>query len=94
MCLGIPAKIVKITNSAELLGIAEVGGILREVNLSCITDKEPESLLNNWVLIHVGFALCRLDEQQARETLESLSEMQSMKTSMSESNPSHNAGAD
>lgn len=76
MCLGIPGKVIEITNTEEHLGMVDVGGILREVNLNCVVQGQPESLVNRWVLIHVGFALCLIDEREARKTLEILDEME------------------
>ncbi|MBY6196422.1 HypC/HybG/HupF family hydrogenase formation chaperone [Vibrio hangzhouensis] len=76
MCLGLPGKVIEITNSEEYLGLVDVGGVVREVNLNCVAHRHPESLINCWVLIHVGFAMCLIDEQQARKTLEILDEMQ------------------
>jgi hydrogenase expression/formation protein HypC len=76
MCLGIPGKVIEITNSEEYIGLVDVGGIVREINLNCVANSHTDSLINCWVLIHVGFAMCVIDEQQAKKTLEILDEMQ------------------
>jgi hydrogenase expression/formation protein HypC len=64
MCLGIPAQIVELR--ADGLAQADVGGVKREVSVALIDGPvEP----GDWVLLHVGFALGRIDEDEARETL-------------------------
>ena len=77
MCLGIPGQIIEITNANNKLGLVNVGGVKREVNLACIVDKEHpvESCIGDWVLVHVGFALNRIDEKEAAETLNLLQEI-------------------
>ncbi|OKH17549.1 hydrogenase assembly protein HupF [Hydrococcus rivularis NIES-593] len=77
MCLGIPGQIVEITNAAHKLAMVNIGGVKRQVNIACIVDDEHpiESCVGDWVQVHVGFALNRLDEQEAAETLEMLAEM-------------------
>ena len=77
MCLGIPGQIVEISNVEHKLAIVNVGGVRREVNIACIVDEEhsPESCVGDWVLIHVGFAMSRIDEKEAKRTLELLTEM-------------------
>ena len=77
MCLGIPGQIVEISNVEHKLAIVNVGGVRRKVNIACIVDEEhsPESCVGDWVLIHVGFAMSRIDEKEAKRTLELLTEM-------------------
>ncbi len=77
MCLGIPGQIVEISSAEDKLGIVDVGGVRRTVNMACIVDEEhpPASCVGNWVLVHVGFAMSRIDEEEARRTLELLTEM-------------------
>lgn len=77
MCLGIPGRIVSIDESESLLATVDVCGIRRQVNICCIVDEEhpPETCIGDWVLIHVGFAMSRIDEEQAMETLRILSEL-------------------
>jgi hydrogenase expression/formation protein HypC len=77
MCLGIPGKIVEITSAENRLALVDVSGVKREVNIICIVDEEhpPESCLGDWVLIHVGFAMTRINEEEAARTLELLSEL-------------------
>jgi hydrogenase expression/formation protein HypC len=80
MCLGIPGKIVSITNHEKQLGMVDVGGIQREVNLSCIAeDNVPlEQYEQEWVLVHVGFAMSKIDQKEAEATLEVLTELGEM----------------
>jgi hydrogenase expression/formation protein HypC len=77
MCLGIPGRIVKIDDAANMLAIVDVGGVRRKVNIACIVDEEHSvsSCVGDWVLIHVGFAMSRLDEAEAAETLRILTEL-------------------
>lgn len=71
MCLGIPGQIVEITNAAQKLAVVNVGGVKRQVNIACIVDETHpvEACVGDWVLVHVGFALNRIDEAEAAETL-------------------------
>jgi hydrogenase expression/formation protein HypC len=77
MCLGIPGQIVEIIDINQKLAIVNVGGVKRQVNIACIVDeKHPaQSCLGDWVLVHVGFAMNRIDEQEAAETLQLLQEL-------------------
>jgi hydrogenase expression/formation protein HypC len=77
MCLGIPGKIVEITDVENQLAIVNIGGVKRQINIACIVDEQHpvESCIDDWVLVHVGFALNRLDEEDAAETLKLLKEM-------------------
>jgi hydrogenase expression/formation protein HypC len=71
MCLAIPAQIVEVVDAAGGLAKAEISGVRRAVSIALC----PEAEVGDWVLVHVGFALERIDEQQARETLELLEQM-------------------
>lgn len=77
MCLGIPGQITEITDIQNQLAMVDVGGVKRQVNIACIVDDAHpiESCVGDWVLVHVGFALNRLDEAEAVETLRILAEM-------------------
>ena len=77
MCLGIPGQIVEISNPQLNLAKVDVSGVKREINLACIVDEEHpiESCIGDWVLVHVGFAMSRIDEDQAAATLEVLSDL-------------------
>lgn len=77
MCLGIPGQIVAISDPANMLGIVDVSGVRREINLACIVtdDYSVEECLGDWVLVHVGFAMSRISEKEAAETLRILEEL-------------------
>jgi hydrogenase expression/formation protein HypC len=77
MCLGIPGQITKIDDADKRLATADVSGVLRQVNLACIVDARHsvESCVGDWVLIHVGFAMSRIDEAEARATMQILIEL-------------------
>jgi hydrogenase expression/formation protein HypC len=77
MCLGIPGRIIKIDDAARKLATADVSGVRRQVNVACIVDAEHplEACVGDWVLIHVGFAMSRIDEAEAAETLRILTEL-------------------
>ena len=71
MCLAIPAQIVELVDREAGLAKAEISGVRRAVSTALC----PEAGVGDWVLIHVGFALERIDEDQARETLTLLEQM-------------------
>lgn len=77
MCLGIPGQVVEITNKTRKLGLVDVSGVKREVNLACIiSDEHPiEACIGGWVLVHVGFAMSRIDEREAAATLKVLEQL-------------------
>lgn len=77
MCLGIPGQIVEIVNADYKLAIVDVGGVKRQVNIACIVDEDHpvESCVGDWVLVHVGFAMNRIDPDEAAETLDLLAEL-------------------
>jgi hydrogenase expression/formation protein HypC len=74
MCLGIPGKVVSITDPARALGMVDVSGVRREVDLTCVVapGEGPEGCVGVWVLVHVGFAMSRIDEAEAADTLAAL----------------------
>jgi hydrogenase expression/formation protein HypC len=77
MCLGIPGQIVEITDVKQKLALVNVAGVKRQVNIACIVDDDhpAESCVGDWVLLHVGFAMNRIDEKEAAETLQLLREL-------------------
>jgi hydrogenase expression/formation protein HypC len=89
MCLGIPAQIVRIDDAAGMLATVEVAGVRRQVNIMCVVDDEhpPESCVGDWVLLHVGFAMSRIDEAEAAETLRVLSQLGEMQTELEAMRP-------
>ena len=77
MCLGIPGQIIDLIDAGQLLATVDVAGVKRPVNIACIVtpDHHAEQCIGDWVLVHVGFAMSRIDEEEARRTLEILSEL-------------------
>ncbi|MBF2004026.1 MAG: HypC/HybG/HupF family hydrogenase formation chaperone [Chlorogloeopsis fritschii C42_A2020_084] len=77
MCLGIPGQIIEITDANNKLAIVDIGGVKRQVNITCIIDEQhpPEKCVGDWVLVHVGFAMNRINEKEAAETLQLLQEI-------------------
>jgi hydrogenase expression/formation protein HypC len=77
MCLGIPGRIVEVTDFKDRLAVVEIGGVRRPINISFIVDDgdAPQSCVGQWVLVHVGFAMSRLDEAEAERTLALLREL-------------------
>ncbi|WP_018409041.1 HypC/HybG/HupF family hydrogenase formation chaperone [Methylocystis rosea] len=77
MCLGIPGCIVSIDNADDLVATVDVSGVRRQINISCIVDEAHpvESCVGDWVLVHVGFAMSRINEAEAAETLRLLQEL-------------------
>ena len=67
MCLGIPGQIVEIVDEAAKLAMVDVGGVKRAVNIAFIVNQNHPvaSCIGNWVLVHVGFAMVRIDEAEA-----------------------------
>lgn len=77
MCLGIPGRIIRIDDAENAFATVDVCGIRRQINISCIIDEDhpAEACLDDWVLVHVGFAMSRIDEEEAARTLEILTEL-------------------
>jgi hydrogenase expression/formation protein HypC len=77
MCLGIPGRIVTIDDTRKKLATVDVSGVRRQVNIACIVDERHpvQACLGDWVLIHVGFAMSRIDEAEAALTLQILTEL-------------------
>jgi hydrogenase expression/formation protein HypC len=73
MCLAIPGRIVEIVDEENHVAKVEVGGIRRNINLGLLADTEVKP--GDYVLIHVGFAMSKIDEQEAAETLRLLQEL-------------------
>ena len=77
MCLGIPGQIVEIVDEATKLATVDVGGVRRAINIAFIvnTNHPVSACVGDWVLVHVGFAMMRIDEEEAAATLALLREM-------------------
>ncbi|HDH58507.1 MAG TPA: HypC/HybG/HupF family hydrogenase formation chaperone [Bacteroidetes bacterium] len=74
MCLAIPGKITRITNDDPIMRLGKVsfGGIIKDVNLAYV----PEAAVGDYVIVHAGFALSKLDEEEAKLTLEYLDNLE------------------
>lgn len=86
MCLGIPGRIVEIVDPGQQRAIADVDGVRREISVSLLGLRQPDGsvtstievdgsdavAVDDWVLIHVGFAMSRIDEDEAAATLAAL----------------------
>jgi hydrogenase expression/formation protein HypC len=73
MCLGIPGQILEINDPAQLRAKVDVDGVRREVSIALIGLDGPDGAqVGDWVLVHVGFAMAKIDEAEARETLDQL----------------------
>ena len=69
MCLAVPGKIVSVLSPED--AVADLGGIEKTINVSLIDNPSP----GDWVIVHVGFALQKIDEKEAQATLQALSEV-------------------
>lgn len=75
MCLAVPGRLVEIQGEGDLrMGRIDFGGVVRQACLAYLPEAEP----GDYVLVHVGFAISRIDEQAARETLEALRQIGEM----------------
>ena len=69
MCLGIPGQIVAWVDPEHHIAKAEVTGVRRNVNVGLLVDGPDAVDVGDWVLIHVGFAMSKIDEEEAKATL-------------------------
>jgi hydrogenase expression/formation protein HypC len=75
MCLGIPGKVLEIREQDDLpMGKVEFGGIVKEVCLAYV----PETQVGDYVLVHVGFAISKIDEEEAREIFSYLEQIEQL----------------
>jgi len=75
VCLGIPGQLVEWVDEDNHIAKAAVSGVRRNVSVALLSDGPDEVGLGDWVLIHVGFAMSRVDEEEARSTLAFLSQL-------------------
>lgn len=71
MCLAIPAKVIEIPDSESGRALVEVVGVRRHIDVGLLQDNPP--MVGDWVLVHVGFAMSKISEEQARDQLHTLS---------------------
>ena len=75
MCLGIPGKVLEIRQQDDLpMGKVEFGGIAKDICLAYV----PEAQVGDYVLVHVGFAISRVDEQEAQEIFSYLRQIEEL----------------
>ena len=73
MCLGIPGEVVELLDADRHLAKVDVVGVRRNINVALVDDEGVRP--GDWVLIHVGFAMAKIDEQEAQSALDTLREM-------------------
>ena len=73
--MGIPGRIVEILDEDSLLAKADVSGVRRNVNIGLVHHEAERVEVGDWILIHVGFAMSKLDEEEAQRTLRFLEEL-------------------
>ncbi|MDQ3628968.1 MAG: HypC/HybG/HupF family hydrogenase formation chaperone [Actinomycetota bacterium] len=79
MCLGIPGQIVEISDVAQQRATVELEGVRREVSVALIGLDGPDGAhVGDWVLVHVGFAMEKIDAAEAKETLDELTALDAM----------------
>ena len=71
MCLAIPAKIIEAPDQESGRALVEVVGVKRQIDIGLLQDDPPR--IGDWVLVHVGFAMSKISEEQARDQLQTLS---------------------
>lgn len=84
MCVGLPGQIVEIVDAADDSAIVEIAGTRRLINIACVigASRSAADCIGEWVLVHVGFAMSRIDEDEAIKTLELLQELGEMAEDM------------
>jgi hydrogenase expression/formation protein HypC len=73
MCLGIPGRIVEIVDEQYDIAKVEVSGVKRNISIALL--REDGIIPGDWVLVHVGFAMSKIDEVEAHETLKALKQL-------------------
>ena len=73
MCLAVPGRIISVDEAEPILrtGKVDFGGIVKSISLACV----PDALVGQYVLVHVGLAICVVDEAEARQVFEFLDQM-------------------
>ena len=72
MCLGIPGQVVEIVDTENRVAKVDVSGARRNVDVGLLWEGDDAVRVGDWVLIHVGFAISKVDEDEARKTLRAL----------------------
>lgn len=69
MCLGIPGQVIEVADRAGGLARVDISGVRREISIALVDEPDRPVETGDWVLVHVGFALARIDEEEAAVTL-------------------------
>lgn len=75
MCLAIPGEVIEVVDEQNRLATVDVAGVRRMANVGLLDEDGIGTVPGDWVLIHVGFALSKIDEDEAQATLKLLEEM-------------------
>ncbi len=75
MCLGLPGQLVDLTDADSHLAVGEVSGVRRVVNIGLLVGDDGGVAVGDWVLIHVGFAMAKIEEDEARQSLAFIEEL-------------------
>ncbi len=75
MCLAIPGQVLEFVDHGNQIAKVDVVGVRRNVNVGLLADEDGGVQPGDWVLIHVGFALSKVDEEEAHATLRLLQQM-------------------
>ena len=75
MCLAIPGQVIEFVDEGNRLAKVDVAGVQRNVNVGLLDGAAGGAMPGDWVLIHVGFAMSKIDEAEAQSTLEFLVEL-------------------
>jgi hydrogenase expression/formation protein HypC len=75
MCLAIPGQVLEVVDAENRLAEVDVAGVRRKISIGLLDDEGGGAGAGDWVLIHVGFAISKIDEAEAEATLKLLEEM-------------------
>jgi hydrogenase expression/formation protein HypC len=84
MCLGIPGQVIEIADRDAGLARVDLSGVRREVSVALVDEPGAPLQEGDWVLVHVGFALARIDEEDAQATLALLREAADLQRELDE----------
>lgn len=73
MCLGIPGRVVDIVDADNHIAKVDVSGVRRDISVRLLADEGV--CVDDWVLVHVGFAMAKIDEEEAQFTLDQVARM-------------------
>ncbi len=73
MCLGIPGQVVAFVDTEQSLAKVDVNGVRRDISVRLLADDNLQ--IGDWVLVHVGFAMAKIDEHEAKLTLDQVQKM-------------------